>query len=57
MPLYAYECKDCDTSRLEMRRMDEREQKPLPTCYRCKLEMQFVISGPIFANVKNPAAG
>ncbi len=57
MPLYSYVCDDCNASKLEMRLMDEREQKPLPTCDRCKQEMKFEISGPVFANVKNPAAG
>jgi putative FmdB family regulatory protein len=57
MPLYSYYCVNCDASRLEMRRMDERESKPLPTCDRCKKEMKFEISGPPMAIVKNPAAG
>ena len=57
MPLYSYFCEDCDTNRLEMRRMDEREQKPLPMCDRCKKEMTFEISGPPMGIVKNPAAG
>lgn len=57
MPLYSYFCADCDKTELEMRLMAERLQKPLPTCPKCKQEMQFEISGPIVAIVKNPAAG
>ena len=56
MPLYSYSC-SCGAGKVEMRLMDEREQKPLPMCDRCKKEMRFEISGPIYANVKNPAAG
>lgn len=56
-PLYSYYCEDCDRTRQEMRLMAEREQKPLPTCDRCKEEMKFVISGPPMGIVKNPAAG
>ena len=57
MPLYSYYCEDCDCAKQEMRLMLERLQKPLPTCDRCKQEMEFQISGPVYANVKNPAAG
>ena len=57
MPLYAYECPECDRTKQEMRLMAERLQKPLPSCDRCKQEMEFVISGPPMGIVKNPAAG
>ena len=55
-PLYSYAC-SCGAGKVEMRRMDEREQKPLPKCDRCKKEMTFEISGPPMGIVKNPAAG
>ena len=55
MPLYAYECGTCKRNKVEMRLMAERLQKPLPSCDRCKQEMEFVISGPPMGIVKNPA--
>ena len=57
MPLYSYECADCDRTKQEMRLMAEREQKPLPACDHCGEEMKFIISGPPRGVVKNPAAG
>jgi hypothetical protein len=41
----------------EMRLVVEREQKPLPECWKCKTETVFVISGPPMGIVKNLAAG
>jgi putative FmdB family regulatory protein len=57
MPLYTYLCKNCGYEQTEMRLMAEREQKPLPACWKCKTETMFVISGPPMGVVKNPAAG
>lgn len=54
MPLYAYECKECDRSKQEMRLIAEREDAP--DCDRCKEKMILVLS-PTAGYVKNPAAG
>jgi putative FmdB family regulatory protein len=56
MPLYSYHCEECDRTKLEQRTLDRRLQ-PLPACPKCKQPMQFEISGPPAAIVKNPAAG
>jgi putative FmdB family regulatory protein len=56
MPLYEYFCEDCDRTKLEQRGMGNR-LSPLPVCPTCKKEMAFQLSGPVYANVKNPAAG
>ena len=57
MPLYEYRCEKCQRLQIEIRLVAEREQKPLPECWNCKNEMVFQIGGPVYANVKNPAAG
>ncbi len=57
MPLYEYRCEKCGRTRTEMRLVAEREQKPLPDCWKCKCEMEFRILTPPMGIVKNPAAG
>jgi putative FmdB family regulatory protein len=55
MPTYTYECLYCDASKTETKPVKDREK--VPDCFVCGDPMTFVISGPVYANVKNPAAG
>lgn len=52
MPLYAYRCKDCDCTKVEMRTIAEREDAP--ECDRCREKMELEIA-PVVGIVKNPA--
>lgn len=52
MPLYDYECAQCDTSTQEMRKIDERHEAP--ECYVCKQSMKLMLA-PVRGIVKDPA--